>query len=329
MDTFVDSSWYYFRYLAAKDSTRIFDPSMAAKWAPVDQYIGGVEHAILHLLYARFVCRALREMGLVEIEEPFTNLFNQGMITRFAEKTGRIEKMSKSKGNTVSPDPLIDEMGADTERVYTLFLGPPEDEVEWSDEAVAGAWRFLQRLWRVAERVGDAPPNAPADDALERVRHVTIQRVTRDFERFKFNTAVAAMMELLNALTRAVDEKTASRRCCEETLDTLVQLLHPVAPHLTEELWERRGHGESLLESDWPRFDEAKLKLDRVTLVVQVDGKLRDRVEVEAAWGERDVRAAVLESAKVREHLAGRDLEKMVLVPGRLVNLVTRKEKGE
>jgi leucyl-tRNA synthetase len=328
MDTFVDSSWYYFRYLSAKDSTRIFDPAMAGRWAPVDQYIGGVEHAILHLLYARFICRALKEMGLVEIEEPFANLFNQGMITRFAEKTGRIEKMSKSKGNTVSPDPLIDEMGADTERVYTLFLGPPEDEVEWSDEAVTGAWRFLQRLWRVAERVSEAPPNAPADEALERLRNVTIQRVTRDFERFKFNTAVAALMELLNGLTRAVEEKTASRRLCEETLDTLVQLLHPIAPHLTEELWERRGHGESLLESDWPRLDESKLKRDRFSLVVQVDGKLRDRVDVDAAWGEREVRAAVLESAKVREHLGGREIEKTVLVPGRLVNLVTRKESN-
>jgi leucyl-tRNA synthetase len=266
-------------------------------------------------------------MGLVGVEEPFTNLFNQGMITRFAEKTGRIEKMSKSKGNTVSPDTLIDEMGADTERVYTLFLGPPEDEVEWNDEAVSGAWRFLQRLWRVAEKVSDSPPNAPADEALERLRHATIQRVTRDFERFKFNTSVAALMELLNGLVRAVDEKTASRRVCEETLDTLVQLLHPIAPHITEEIWERRGHDESLLESDWPRHDESKLRRERFALVVQVDGKLRDRVEVEAGWSEREVRAAALESAKVREHLGGREVAKSVLVPGRLLNLVTRKEK--
>jgi leucyl-tRNA synthetase len=326
MDTFVDSSWYYFRYLSAKDGGRIFDPGTVKAWAPVDQYIGGVEHAILHLLYARFVCRVLRDLGLVEIEEPFSNLFNQGMITRFAEKTGRIEKMSKSKGNTVSPDPLIDEMGADTERVYTLFLGPPEDEVEWSDEAVTGAYRFLQRLWRVAERVADCPPNAPADEALERLRHVTIQRVTRDFERFKFNTAVAALMELLNGLVRAVEEKTASRRRCEEALDTLVQLLHPIAPHLTEEIWEIRGHTEGLLESDWPRLDESKLRRERFSVVVQVDGKLRDRVEVDAAWGEREVRAAVLESPKVQEHLGGREIAKTIVVPGRLVNLVTRKE---
>ncbi len=325
MDTFVDSSWYYLRYLAAKDGSRIFDPELANRWAPVDQYIGGIEHAILHLLYARFVCRVLHDFGLVAFEEPFANLFNQGMITRFAEKTGRIEKMSKSRGNTVSPDEIIEEMGADTERVYTLFLGPPEDEVEWSDEAVAGAYRFLQRVWRLAERVDEAPPTAPADAELERTRHVTIQRVTRDFERFKFNTAVAALMELSNALGRALEEKTASKVCCAAALDTLIQLLHPIAPHLTEELWEARGHDETLLDSDWPEADEQKLRKERLTLVVQVDGKLRDRVEVDAAWGEREVRSAVLESEKVREHLAGRELLKTVLVPGRLVNLVTRK----
>jgi leucyl-tRNA synthetase len=250
------------------------------------------------------------------------------MITRFAEKTGRIEKMSKSRGNTVSPDEIIDQMGADTERVYTLFLGPPEDEVEWNDEAVTGAFRFLQRLWRVAERVGDAPPVAPSDAELERLTHVTVARVTRDFERFKFNTAVAALMELLNALVKAVDEKTASRLRCEAALDTLIQLLHPVAPHLTEELWESRGHLSSLLDSDWPVADEAKLRRDRVTLVVQVDGKLRDRVELDAGASEREIRSAALASEKVTEHLAGREVARTVIVPGRLVNVVTRKESA-
>ena len=328
MDTFMDSSWYYLRYLSARDGERIFDPEAAARWAPVDQYIGGIEHAILHLLYARFMCRVLHDFGLVPFEEPFQNLFNQGMITRFAERTGRIEKMSKSKGNTVSPDPLIEEMGADTERVYTLFLGPPEDEVEWNDEAVAGAHRFLQRLWRVSERVGEAPPTAPADDELERLRHATIQRVTRDFERFKFNTAIAALMELLNALTRAVEEKRASRLCCEAALDTMVQLLHPIAPHVTEEIWERRGQVDSLLHSDWPVADEARLRRDRVVVVVQVDGKLRDRIEVDADAREGAVRDAALASAKVREHVGDRPLAKSVYVPGRLINLVTRRESA-
>jgi leucyl-tRNA synthetase len=325
MDTFVDSSWYYLRYVSAKDDQRMFDSALADKWLPVDQYIGGIEHAILHLLYARFVCRVLHDFGMVSFEEPFSNLFNQGMITRYAESSGRIEKMSKSRGNTVSPDPLIEEMGADTERVYTLFLGPPEDEVEWNDEAVSGAYRFLNRLWRAAEAVDAAPPTAPADAALERLRHQTIQRVSRDLERFKFNTAVAALMELLNAFIRALDEKTASKICCEATLETLLQLLHPMAPHITEELWERRGHEESLLESAWPTFDPAKVRRDRLTLVVQVDGKLRDRVEVDAEASESEARSAALASAKVQEHLQGKELAKAVVVPGRLVNLVTRR----
>jgi leucyl-tRNA synthetase len=328
MDTFVDSSWYYLRYLSAKDSTRMFDPELANKWAPVDQYIGGIEHAILHLLYARFLCRVLHDMGMIGFEEPFTNLFNQGMITKLSEKSGRVEKMSKSRGNTVSPDELIEQMGADTERVYTLFIGPPEKEAEWNDEAVSGAWRFLQRVWRMAERIGSAPPIGPSDAELERERHATIQRVTHSFERFSFNTAVAALMELSNVLNRALDEQTATRLQCEATYETLLQLLHPMAPHLTEELWERLGHlgqVEGLLDTSWPEYDEAKLRRARIELVVQVDGRLRDRVEVDAGAGDREVREAALASPKVKEHLAGRELAKAVVVPGRLINLVTRR----
>jgi leucyl-tRNA synthetase len=325
MDTFVDSSWYYLRFLSPRDATKMFDSDVANRWMPVDQYIGGIEHAILHLLYARFICRVLHDLGMVAVEEPFRNLFNQGMITRYSEKSDRIEKMSKSKGNAVSPDELIEEMGADTERVYTLFLGPPEKEAEWSDEAVSGSWRFLQRVWRMLERLPEAPPTAPADPELERERHATIQRVTHSMQRFSFNTAVAALMELSNSLSKALEEKTASRLRCEETFDTLVQLLHPMAPHVTEELWERRGYTESLLETSWPEFDEAKLRRARIQLVVQVDGKVRDRVEVDAGADEKEVRAVVLASPKVKEHLAGREVAKAVLVPGRLINLVTRR----
>ncbi len=326
MDTFVDSSWYYLRYLSSGDSVRIFDPELAARWAPVDQYIGGIEHAILHLLYARFMARVLRDLGLIGFDEPFLNLFNQGMITRYSDRSGRVEKMSKSRGNTVSPDEIIAEMGADTERVYTLFLGPPEDEVEWNDEAVSGAYRFLQRVWRVAQRVTEAPPTGPADEEIERLRHATIQRVTRDFDKFKFHTAVAALMEFLNALSRMLEEQTASRLACEQALDTLLQLLHPIAPHITEEIWERRGHLGSLLESEWPSYDERRLQRPRVTLVVQIDGRVRDRVEVDRAWSEKEIRTHVLLSSKVQEYLAGRVVVRTVLVPGRLVNFVTRAE---
>ncbi len=324
MDTFVDSSWYFLRYLSARDDERIFDSKLAAEWCPVDQYIGGIEHAILHLLYARFVTLVLREFGLIEFEEPFTNLFNQGMITRFSEESGRIEKMSKSRGNTISPDRLIDEMGADTERVYTLFLGPPDEEVEWNQEAVSGAYRFLNRVWRAAEKLAEAPPTGPADDELERLRHVAIERVTRDMEKFKFNTVVAALMELMNALGKALEERTASRLTCEQTFDTLLMLLHPFAPHLTEELWEARGHPENLLESQWPSYDEAKLQASRVTIVVQIDGKLRDRLDVAVEAAESEVVDAVMASPKVEQHLEGREVAKTILVPGRLINLVTR-----
>ncbi len=325
MDTFVDSSWYYLRYLSPKDDRHMFDGERAASWCPVDQYIGGIEHAILHLLYARFVCKVLKDFRLVPFEEPFTRLFNQGMITHYAASSGRVEKMSKSKGNTVSPDGLIEEMGADTERVYTLFLGPPEEEVEWNDDGVSGAYRFLNRAWRASQGLENAPATAPADDELERIRHETIKRVTQDLDRFKFNTAVAALMELVNALTKALDEKTASRRQCEETVDTLLQLLHPMAPHLTEEIWEARGHLGSLLESTWPEWDEAKLERDRVTIVVQVDGKLRDRIEVDADAGEAEIKSLALDSEAVQRHLEGVELARAIVVPGRLINLVTRR----
>ncbi len=324
MDTFVDSSWYYLRFLSSHDATKMFDSERANRWAPVDQYIGGIEHAILHLLYARFICRVLHDFEMVDIEEPFTRLFNQGMITHFSEASGRVEKMSKSRGNTVSPDELIDAMGADTERVYTLFLGPPEDEVEWNEEAVNGAYRFLNRIWRLMERMEDCPDSATGDDDLERQRHHAIKRVSQDMERFKFNTAVAALMELVNELSRAVEERTASKACCERTFDTLVQLLHPAAPHLTEELWERRGHSGGLLGAPWPSWDEERLVRDRVTLVVQVDGKLRDRIEADAEAGREEIEALALASDRVGQHIEGRELVRAVVVPGRLVNLVTR-----
>ncbi|HVR96606.1 MAG TPA: class I tRNA ligase family protein [Thermoanaerobaculia bacterium] len=309
LDTLVDSSWSFLRCLSPRDGQRMFDPELANRWLPVDQYISGAEHATRHLLYARFICRVLYDLGMVGFEEPFTRLFSPRAISR-------------------PPDGPIEEMGApgaDIERVYTLFLGPPEKEAEWNDEAVAGVWRFLNRVWRLGERLSETPYTAPADAALERERHAAIQRVTQGAQRFHFNTAVAALMELSSALARAIDEQTASRLVCEETFDTLLQLLHPMAPHITEELWERRGYVETLLETDWPEYDEKKLQRARISLVVQVDGKLRDRVEVDAGAGEREARAAALDSAKVQEHLAGREVVKAVLVPGRLINLVTRR----
>jgi len=327
MDTFMDSSWYYLRYLSSDDDQRIFDPVRAKRWAPVDQYIGGIEHAILHLLYARFINRVLHDFELVDFEEPFTRLFNQGMITNYSEASGRVEKMSKSRGNTVSPDELIERMGADTERVYTLFLGPPEDEVEWNDEAVSGAYRFLKRVWRLSERIAEARETDGGDEAagtdLERERNVAIQRVTQDFDRFKFNTAVAALMELSNAISKAL-EAGAPQPTIEAAYETLLRLLHPIAPHLTEEVTEARGGEGSLLDGGWPDFDEEKLRRSMVELVVQVDGKLRDRVSVDVDAAKDAVIATALGADNVQSHLEGREVVRTIFVPGKLVNVVTK-----
>lgn len=325
MDTFVDSSWYYLRYLSHDNDEEMFSQARAQVWGPVDQYIGGIEHAILHLLYARFICRVLYDFEMVGFEEPFTRLFNQGMITRYAEATGRIEKMSKSRGNTVSPDELIDRMGADTERVYTLFIGPPEDEVEWNDDAVQGAYRFLRRVWRLPERIAAAlEVEGSEDTAIERARQRTIKKVSEDLEKFKFNTGIAALMEFLNALSKSLEQGRVSRDVAQRALETLIQLLHPAAPHLTEEMWQACGHGASLLESEWPGWDEAQLEDETLTLVVQVNGKLRDRLTVPAGMDQ----TAIEELAKGLENTAGYiesgQLVKVVHVPGRLVNFVVR-----
>ena len=243
MDTFVDSSWYFFRFLNPQDATEMVDTERVDRWLPVDQYIGGIEHAILHLLYARFICRVLRDMDLVHLDEPFERLFNQGMITRLNPATGKTEKMSKSRGNTVSPDELISRFGADTVRLATLFIGPPEKESEWSEEGVAGAFRFLNRVHELCSRVRELPggPGAPADTPLVRLTHRTIVRVTQDAAEFHFHTAVAALMEYQRAISEALESGSETTGALHAAVRTLLKLLHPVAPHLTEEWWERLG----------------------------------------------------------------------------------------
>jgi leucyl-tRNA synthetase len=337
MDTFVDSSWYYLRFLNPGDAAAMVDAERAAKWMPVDQYVGGIEHAILHLLYARFICRVLRDLGLVSLEEPFARLFNQGMITKLNPSTGKIEKMSKSRGNTVSPDELIARFGADTVRVYTLFIGPPEKESEWSEEGVAGAWRFLQRVHDVCGRVAalSADPRKPetrpaagggaaAATSMLRMEHRTVQRVTEDAQRFHFHTAVAALMEFQRAIGEALDDGSETPAALVGAARTLIRLLHPIAPHLTEEWWERFGNPPFLLNTPWPVFDPALATSERITLVVQVNGRVRGRLDVERGAAESDALALARADEKIRPWVEGREIARAVYVPDRLLNLVVR-----
>jgi leucyl-tRNA synthetase len=327
MDTFVDSSWYYLRFLNPQDSDRMVDTERVARWLPVDQYIGGIEHAILHLLYARFVCRVLKDMGLVDLEEPFERLFNQGMITRLNPSTGKIEKMSKSRGNTVSPDELIVRFGADTVRLYTLFIGPPEKESEWSEEGVAGAYRFLNRVHEVCARVLELPAGgggSPGDSALARLTHQTIRRVTEDAAEFHFHTAVAALMEFQRGITEALDSGAEAAPALRFAARTLLQLLHPIAPHLTEEWWERLGEKGLVVESRWPSYDPALATPTAVTLVVQVNGKVRGRLSLARGASESEAMAQVRADERIRLWVDGKEITRTVFVPDRLLNLVVR-----
>jgi leucyl-tRNA synthetase len=347
MDTFVDSSWYYLRYLSPRDDKRIFDTKLANRWMPVDQYIGGIEHAILHLLYARFICRTLHDMGLVNVEEPFGRLFNQGMITKEGfrdpscnnawvplsevefrdrkpyrkgvELIAEVGKMSKSRFNVVPPDELIERYGADTERVYTLFIAPPDKEAAWSDEGVVGAYRFLGRVWNMADVIRSRE-NGEESPTLVRKTHQTIAAVTQRIERFEFNTAISALMELSNA----IGEAAASGADVRESYSVLLQLLHPFAPHITEELWEMLGKERFILTSKWPVADPSLMQEDVVTIVVQVNGKLRGHVEVPNPPVEEQVMAAVKSNDKVQQWVSGKQIVKTIYVPGKLVNVVAR-----
>jgi leucyl-tRNA synthetase len=326
MDTFVDSSWYYLRFLNPADAGRMVDRERAARWMPVDQYIGGIEHAILHLLYARFVCRVLRDLGLVDVDEPFARLFNQGMITRLNPSTGKVEKMSKSRGNTVSPDELIARFGADTVRLYTLFIGPPEKESEWSEEGVLGAFRFLNRVHELCSRIAGLPegPEGERDTPLARFEHRTIRRVSEDAARFHFHTALAALMEFQKVLAEAVEEGAEKPGSLRRACRSLLQLLHPVAPHLTDEWWERlRGKG-FLLQTGWPEWDAELATSRSVTLVVQVNGRVRGRLTVERGAAQDEALDLARQDAKIRPWVEGKQITRAVYVPDRLLNLVVQ-----
>ena len=329
MDTFVDSSWYFIRYLDPNNEDAPWGRDVADHWMPVDQYIGGVEHAILHLMYARFLCKALADMGLLGIQEPFQNLFTQGMITRDGAK------MSKSKGNTVSPREFVERYGADATRTYICFMGPPVKGGDWTDEGVEGVHRFLARLWRVSREVDErTDANTVATDQvtgeareLLAKAHWAIAKVTRDIDpNFHFNTAIAAVMELVNEIYRHKDDlygDPAGGAVVRFATSTAASLIFPFAPHLGSDVYELL-EGERVWEQEWPEADPALLARDTFPLVVQVNGKLRDRIDADSGASDEELLELARGSEKVKAHLDGVDVVKEIVVPGKLVNLVVK-----
>ena len=364
MDTFVDSSWYYLRYASADANSAPVD-ARGRYWMAVDQYIGGVEHAVLHLLYARFFTKALRDIGLTHVDEPFSNLLTQGMVSKETYKCaehgwlfpnelaggekdgwqcpqcqravdkGRVEKMSKSKKNIIDPEDLIAAYGADTARLFTLFAAPPEKDLEWSDQGVEGAFRFLTRLWRLVQQHGElwtsngsgdgAAPSAELRE-LRRQVHRTIKKVTDDIDgRFHFNTAIAAIMELFNALSLAAQDTTkrsAGAAIIREGLESIILLLAPFVPHVASELWEQSGHKERLDRVPWPSYSEAALEEEQLLIVVQVNGKVRGKMTVPADITQERIERMAMEDGRVMSFCDGKKITRLVYVPRRLVNIV-------
>lgn len=331
MDTFLCSSWYYLRYTDAHNDKMPFDKELNNYWGPVDQYIGGIEHAILHLLYSRFFVKVLRDAGLVDYDEPFSNLLTQGMVIKDGAK------MSKSLGNVVSPEEILSKYGADTARLFILFAAPPERELEWSDQGVEGSFRFLNRIWRIvqafenvlAQKVTEYDHSnlSKADKDLRRVLHSSIKKVTNDIEtRFNFNTAISTMMELVNALYAYKEAaKELNAGLVYEAISDLIKMMSPFVPHITEELW--RGAidaNSSVHEQSWPECDEEALKVDNVEIVLQVNGKVRGRLTVPAEATKEELEKIAMADANVQAHIGDATVRKVICVPGRLVNIVAK-----
>jgi leucyl-tRNA synthetase len=321
MDTFVDSSWYWYRYTSPHYETGPFDVETAAKWTPVDLYCGGIEHAILHLLYARFFTKVMRDLGLVDHGEPFVRLRNQGMI--LAEEG---TKMSKSRGTQVSPDELVAAHGADALRLHLMYLGPWEQGGPWNSRGITGMERFIRRAFSLVTETGTGPFDVTLPEAetasLRRLRARTIQRVTTDLDEFQFNTMVAALIEYVNELMKLREGEIARTPEWREAIETLVLLMAPSTPYVAEDLWERLGNPYSVHQQGWPEYDVALTVANEVEVVVQVNGKLRDRLMLPVDLSEDAARAAVLAQPKIAEAVAGREPRKVIYVPGRLVNIV-------
>ncbi len=318
MDTFMDSNWYFIRYLSPHYDGGPFDPDIGRAWLPVDQYTGGAEHAVMHLLYARFFWKAIRDLALVKGDEPFLRLFNQGQILG---PDG--QRMSKSRGNVIAPDEWVARYGADTFRCYLMFIGPWDEGGPFGLEGIAGIWRWLNRLWGlVLSEPTFGEGEAAAARALRRLTHQTIRRVTEDLEGFRFNTAIAALMEMTNGLIRARDGGPLDRSAWNEAVDALLRMLAPLAPHIAEELWARTGRTYSVHRQAWPEWEADLARAEEITLVVQVNGKLRDRIQVSAEIDEGRARELALASPHVQKHIDQKQVRRVIYVPGKLVNIV-------
>lgn len=320
MDTFVCSSWYFLRYLSPHNSERPFNPELAKKWLPVDQYVGGAEHAVMHLLYARFIVKVLYDMGYIHFDEPFSRLVHQGTITKDGAK------MSKSRGNVVSPDKFITQYGSDTFRMYLMFMGSYQEGGDWSDEGIVGIFRFLKRVWRLVHLIKKDQPRSdePPGKNLERIMHHTIKHVGQDLNRFHFNTAISRIMEFVNALYLYIGEKPPekrSQRFLTEAMSTLVLLIAPFAPHLGEELWETLGNKQSVFLHKWPHYNPKLLHREVITIIAQVNGKVRARIQVPADISDEDLKKKVLSEQRIISYTE-KGLKRVVVVPGKLVNVV-------
>ena len=356
MDTFVESSWYFARYACPDEKKAPLDKKRVDYWLPVDQYIGGIEHAVLHLLYARFFTKVLRDLGWLKIDEPFINLLTQGMVCKETYRCpehgylipeeeckhqsciycgkkveiGRLEKMSKSKKNIVDPEKMINQYGADTVRLFILFAAPPDRDLEWSSQGVEGGYRFLQRIWRLIKKVLPSLNNKSerknldeGEKLLYRKIHQTIKKVTEDIERFHFNTAISALMEFFNVITDFVQKNETKRSLVlKDAIEKFVILLSPFVPHIAEELWHLMGHKTWLIEQPWPKWEEEALKEERLLVIIQINGKVRARMEVPAEISAEEVKKQALNQERIKQLLTGKEVKKIIWVPKKLINIV-------
>ncbi|MCK5161300.1 MAG: leucine--tRNA ligase, partial [Candidatus Aureabacteria bacterium] len=320
MPQWAGSSWYFLRYPEPSLETKPFNKKKLSHWMPVDCYVGGIEHAILHLLYARFFTKVLYDCGFLDFDEPFKKLFNQGMVCKYSEKSGKLEKMSKSKGNVVSPDGLVERYGADAVRLYELFIGPPELDSEWSDRGIEGVYKFLRRLWDWTISSNEKISSSESQD-FTRQLHILIKNVSERLEGFRFNTAISAFMEFINF---AFSENMRNMSLKLESVGKVIILISPFAPHLAEELWEKTGHKDSVFKASWPVYDEKLTEVENIEVPVQVNGKLRATLEVIKSITEEDIIKLALEKENIKKFTDEKTIFKKIYIPGKIVNIVVK-----